>query len=125
MPLFFPFISTTTTDQIPRLWVNGTHKSIVKEFHSSATVSSGTVVFNMTDDNTSSGNAIFANVYLESLNIIIYSTSIQYQFSSPTVSSDKKTLTVTVGQLGTVLLGIIQFVSAANGITVYAQIKGD
>lgn len=118
-------LAQTTVAGLPRVWVNGVHKSTVKEYNSSATVSSGTVVFNLTDDGTGSGNAIFANVYLESLNIIIYSATVQYQFSNPTVSANKKTLTVTVGQLGTVILGIVQFVTAANGITVYAQVKGD
>lgn len=114
-----------TVAGIPRVWVNGAHKSSVWEYFSSATVSSGNVVFNLTDDGTSSGNAVFTNVYLESLNLIIYSSTIQYQFSNPVVSGNKKTLTVTVGQLGTVILSIVQFITAANGITVYAQVKGD
>lgn len=115
----------TTAAGIPRVWVNGVHKTSVWEYFSSATVSSGNVVFNLTDDGTGSGNAVFSNIYLESLNLIIYSSSAQYQFSAPTISANKKTLTVTVGVLGTVILGIIQFVTAANGITVYAQVKGD
>lgn len=114
-----------TAAGIPRVWVNGVRKSSVWEYYASATVSSGNVVFNLTDDGTSGGNAVFTNVYLESLNLIIYSSTAQYQFSAPVVSANKKTLTVTVGVLGTVILGIIQFVTAANGITVYAQIKGD
>lgn len=115
----------TTASGIPRVWVNGVHKASVWEYYSSATVSSGNVVFNLTDDGTSGGNAVFTNVYLESLNLIVYSATVQYQFSNPTVSGNKKTLTVTVGQLGTVILGVIQLVSAANGITVYGQVKGD
>lgn len=115
----------TTVAGIPRVWVNGVHKSSVWEYYSSAAVSSGNVVFNLTDDGTSSGSAVFTNVYLESLNLIIYSATIQYQFSNPTVSANKKTLTVTVGAIGTVILGIVQFIAAANGITVYAQVKGD
>lgn len=117
--------ANTTAGGIPRVWVNGARKTSVWEYFSSATVSGGNVVFNLTDDGTATGNAVFTNVYLESLNIIIYSATIQYQFSAPTISANKKTLTVTVGAIGTVILGIIQFISAANGITVYAQIKGD
>lgn len=115
--------ATNTVGGIPRVWVNGVRKTSVWEYFTSATVSSGTVVFNLTDDG--SGNAVFTNVYLESLNLIIYSATAQYQFSNPTVSANKKTLTVTVGQLGTVILGVVQFVTATNGLTIYAQIKGD
>lgn len=118
-------LAQTTVAGLPRVWVNGVHKSTVWEYYASATVSSGTVVFNLTDDGMGTGNAVFTNVYLESLNLIIYSSTAQYQFSAPTVSSNKKTLTVTVGAIGTVILGIVQFISAANGITVYAQVKGD
>lgn len=117
--------ANTTVAGIPRVYVSGVHKSTVWEYYSSATVSSGTVVFNLTDDGTLTGNAVFTNVYLESLNLIVYSSSAQYQFSNPTVSANKKTLTITVGTLGTVILGVIQFISASNGTTVYMQIKGD
>ncbi len=117
--------ANNTVAGIPRLWVSGVHKSTVWEYYSSANVSSGNVVFNLTDDGTSSGNAVFTNVYLESLNLISYSSTSQYQFNNPIISGNKKTLTVTVMTLGTVILGVIQFISAANGVTVYMQIKGD
>lgn len=114
-----------TAAGIPRVWVNGSQKSSVWEYHSSATVSGGTVTFYLTDNGLSTGNAVFTNIYLESLNLIVYSNASQYQFSSPTIAGNKKSITVTIGALGTVILGIVQFVSAANGTTVYLQVKGD
>lgn len=115
----------TTAAGIPRVWLNGVQKASVKEYFSSAVVAGGTATFYLTDDGTSGGGAVFANVYLESMNLMVYSASSQYQFSSPTVAGNKKSITVTIGVLGTVILGIIQFVAAANGTTIYLQIKGD
>lgn len=115
----------STAAGIPRVWLSGVKKSTVLEYYASATVASGTVTFWLTDNGLSTGNAVFTNVYLESLNLIVYSATVQYQFSAPTVASNKKSIAVTIGQLGTVILGIVQFISAANGITVYLQVKGD
>lgn len=106
-------------------YVNGTEKSNTKSWYGSAVVSSGNVVFWMTDTNTSGGNPIFNNVYMESVNFTVSDPNNQYEFSNFSLSGDKKSLTVTVNRLGTVLIGIIQFVTAANGTTVYLQIKGD
>lgn len=111
--------------ELSRLYRNGVLTISPKIVIGSGTVANGSVTFYLTDDGTANGNAVFKTVYMESLNLIIYSTTTQYQFSAPTVSADKKTLTITVGQLGTVILGIIQFVTAANGTLVYMQIQGD
>jgi len=110
---------------IPRVWVNGVRKSQVKEYLASAVVSSGTAIFYLTDDGTAEGNAIFTNIYKESASFWIDDPTVQYQFGEYTLAADKKTLTLTVNKLGTVLVGIIQFISAANGVTVYMQVKGD
>lgn len=114
-----------TAGGIPRVWVNGAQKTSVKEFFGSATVSSGNVTFNMTTDGTATGPAIFTNVYTESINLFVFDVANQYQFSGLSIAASKKTLTITVGRLGSVLIGIIQFVTAANGVTVYLQVKGD
>lgn len=121
MPLWNP----TSDSDIPRIWVSGVHKITVKEADLSAVVSGGLAVFYLTDDGTSGGNVIFNNVYLQSINLLAASASNSFMYSNLTLSGDNKSLTVTVNQLGTILLGIIQIVSAANGVVVYLQIKGD
>ena len=117
--------ANNTASGIPRLWNNGVSKTTVKEFCGSSTVSSGSVTFNLTTDGTSTGPAIFSNVYQESTNLWINDASNQYQFGGYSLSGNKKTLTFTINKLGTVIAGLIQFISAANGVTVYLQIKGD
>lgn len=106
---------------LPLTWVNGVKKTNVKQYFGSGVVSGGTITFNLTE----AGNPIFTNVYLESLNLFTLDLLNQYQFGNIVLSSDKKLLTVSVNRLGSVILGLIQFVTAANGITVYMQIKGD
>lgn len=110
---------------VPRVYKNGVIVSTAKEYWSSGTVSAGIVTFYLTDDHTSGGAAIFANIYKESMNFFVEDSSNSYQFSNVVIASDKKSVTVAVGQLGAVLVGIIQFLSAANGVTVYLQVKGN
>lgn len=106
-------------------WVNGSHKADSQEYCASATVSSGQAVFYLTDNGASNGNPIFTNVYKESANFWVDDAGIQYQYGTYTLSTDKKTLTVAVNKLGSVVLGLINIVSAANGVTVYMRVKGD
>lgn len=108
-----------------QVWKTGTRKYTAIQYVSSATVASGAVTFYITDDGTASGNAVFTNVYKESANFWVEDSSNQYQYSGFTVAANKKSITVTVGKLGSVLLGIIQFLTAANGTTVYLTIMGD
>lgn len=110
---------------LPRVWATGVNKATVKYICTSAVVSGGNAVFYLTDNNGSTGSAVFTNVYLESTNLYVSSSTDMYNYSGLTVSGDKKTLTVTVNRLGTVLVGIIQLVTAANGTTVFLQILGD
>lgn len=109
----------------PTLWKSGVNKSNFIEYISSAVVASGTVSFNLTDDGLSSGNVIFTTVFKESANFWIEDSQNQYQYSGYSLSENKKVLTVTINRLGSVLLGIVQFISAANGVTVYLTIKGE
>lgn len=119
------FASPTDLSQVPRAWQNGTRRVGVREVCASATVSSGVATFYLTDTGAAGGNALFGTaVFKESANFWVESTAIQYQYGNYTLSGDRKTLTVNVTQLGSVLLGIIQFVAAANGATVYLRICG-
>lgn len=106
-------------------WVNGVKKSMVKEYCASAVVANGSAVFYLTDNGTSGGNAVFNNVYKESANFWVDNSSAQYQMGGYTLSEDKKSITISVGALGSVIIGIIQFVNATNGVTIYLRIKGD
>lgn len=98
---------------------------LAKEYCGSTTVSGGSAVFQLTTDGTSGGTAIFPNaVFKESANFWVDNASLQYQFGGYTLTNSNRTLTITVNQLGSVLLGIIQFVTAANGVTVHLRIRG-
>ncbi len=117
--------ANNTASGIPRVWKNGTQLVSAKEYWSTAVVASGVARFYLTSDHTGSGSAIFTTIYKESMNFLIEDASNTYQFSGITIDANKKYVDVTVGRLGTVILGIIQFITAANGVTIYLQVKGD
>lgn len=85
---------------------------------------SGGVTFWITDDGTSGGNAVFTNVYTDSVSIGGYGTGGQYQASGLTVAGDKKSITATISQLVPVL--VVTFsAGAANGIECRLYVMGD
>lgn len=85
---------------------------------------SGLVTFWITDDGTSGGNAVFTNVYADSISVGGYGTGGQYQASGLTVAGDKKSITGTISQLVPVL--VVTFsASAANGIECRLYVMGD
>lgn len=114
-----------TMAQTPKVYRAGVLKTNVKMYTHTATVSSGNVSFWLTSDGTSSGTALFSNVYKESLNWWIDDASNQYQLGGYSLAGDMKSITLTVNRLGTVLIGIIQFITGANGVTVHLNIWGD
>jgi len=121
MPIFQP---------VDEFNLSGTAKTGVKTSSRSGTVSGGTVVFNLTDDNTSGGNAYFSNVYKESANFWVDDATRQYQFGGWTLSVNKKTLTMTVNQIGAAVsvLGISVLsapIAAPNGTVVNMTVRGD
>jgi len=116
--------ANTTATGIPRYYKSGVKKTSVWMYDTSGTVSNGTVVFYLTDDGTVNGNAIFTNIYSESIQIFAPSATDSFVMSFA-IAGNKKSITVTVNRLGTVIAGLIQFISAANGTTVYLQVKGD
>lgn len=110
-----------------KAWVSGVLKSDSFIYSSKASTAggSGGVTFYITDDGTSSGNAVFTNVYADSIAVTIYGNSGNYQPYSPAVAGDKKSVTVTISQL-TSILGILTFnSSAANGIDCRLYVMGD
>ena len=109
-------------DWVPRVWLNGTRKSLVKKVAVSGTVSggAGVVTFNLTD---SSGNAILSNVYKETANIWLDNQA-SFNWSSWTLAADKKSVSVKISQPIVSALVII-YANAANGTTVYLSVEGD
>lgn len=102
-----------------------------KTFTSSGTVSSGTVIFQLTADGTSTGTALFlSGPITSSLNWFVNSASTLY-LANPVWSNSNKTLTLTVNSatssgvislLGLSLLGAP--VAAANGTVVNISMFG-
>lgn len=106
-------------------YVNGVKYTAVFPYFASAVVASGIATFYLTDNGLSSGNSVFKNnIFTQSINLITSSTNTQYQYGGFTVAGGNKSIAITVSQLG-LSLGILNFTSAANGITVYLQISGN
>lgn len=108
-------------------WVSGSLKSDSFVYASKASVAggAGVVTFYITDDGTSSGSAVFSNVYADSILVVPFGSGGQYQAYTPTVAGDKKSITATVAQ-ATNVLGILTFnATAANGIDCRLYVIGD
>ena len=91
------------------------------------TTSSGQATFNITDDETSSGNAIFSNITgISALALRDTTTAIQFLFCSlKSISSDKKQIVINVGS-GTSLISLGNTViDAPDGTTVYLTVFGN
>lgn len=111
----------TVARYAPNIYMDGVLVPNANEMVGSATVLNGQVVLPLTDGN---GNAICpTNVFPKSGRYWIDSNTAQYQFGSPVVSDDKKTLTMTVTKVA-LNLGLIAFTSSANGIVVNFRIYG-
>lgn len=107
-------------------WVSGALKNDSFIYASKASVAggSGLVTFYITDDGTSSGNAVFTNVYSDTIAVSGYGSGGQYQASGLTVAGDKKSITATMSQL--VPLVVVTFsAAAANGIECRMYVMGD
>lgn len=102
----------------PRVWAD------------QVTVSGGNAVFYLTDDRTATGNAVFSNVAMESIQLTVLDDTAPAAVGTPTLSANKKTLTVPVKRaaginvslVGLTLLGVP---SAANGAKVNLLCLGD
>lgn len=129
-----PSVMSSMTRQT---WVNGIKKSNVKELMTSASVLSGVVSFNLTDSST--GLAVFSNIYKESVSVWVEDDNDEFEFSGYSVAGDRKSLGINInrrstsstnalinllGGVTTFLTGIT-YVAAPNGTVVYLSIKGD
>lgn len=84
----------------------------------SATVSSGVAVVNLTDDGTSSGNALCTNgIIADSVNPIVSDATASYQMSWA-FSNSNKTLTITANKLTTanILTGLLGQAAANSAV---------
>ena len=104
-------------------YVSGVKKYHTFDFLSSASVSSGVAAFNLTDDGTSSGNAVFSEVFSDSPRFLIDDNNDVWSYSGVTVSGDKKTLFVTVRRLA-LSLGVLVWNNAPDGTVVQLTVKG-
>lgn len=107
-------------------WINGSWKPNAVPFYASASTSGGTAVFWLTDTGGSGGNAVFANnVYSATINSGPFGQNASYQLYNPVISGDKKSITVNVTQTTTVLVGLLQFTNASNGVDIRLIVLGD
>lgn len=114
-----PTIPTTAT------FYNGTslvsNPKIVQK--TGTTGSGGVATFFLTNDNTSTGTALLANVH--SVNIDVNSSTAAYGYSWA-LSNSNRTLTVTVTQPTSLLsLGLLPNVAAASGVPVNVRVFGN
>lgn len=108
-------------------WVSGALKNDSFIYSSKAVTAggAGVVTFYITSDGTSGGSAVFTNVYADSILVVPFGASGNYQAFSPAVSGDKKSITASVSQ-ATNVLGILTFnAAAANGIDCRLYVIGD
>lgn len=110
---------------VVQAYVNGTKYNNVFPYFASATVSGGNATFWLTDNGLSTGNAVFKNnVFTNSINLITSDATNQYNYSTFTVGTGNKSLTVAVNKIA-LSLGIIIFTGAANGTTILLQVSGN
>lgn len=105
--------------------VNGVQYIGVQTCSQSKTVSSGTVTFYLTNDGTATGTALFpTNVFIGTGNFWVNDAINQYQMGGYTLSTDHKSLTLTVNKIG-LSLGILVFIASTTGTTINMSIRGN
>lgn len=103
-------------------YVSGVKKTDTFDYVSSASVANGVATFNLTDDGTPTGNAVFSEVFTDSPRFLV-DDQFMYRFNDISVSADKKTLSVEVWRLA-VALGVIVYTGAPNETVVKLVVKG-
>lgn len=107
--------------------VNGIHRQTPREFAGQATSnSSGKVIFNMTEDGTATGEALFKeSVIMETIAYCDFQPNRVIKCTNPVVSADRKTLTMDVKQNASLLsLGLLPFEQAATGVVINMRVQG-
>lgn len=116
--------SLATFPMVGKAVVGTTEKSGTFRTYKSATVSSGTAVFHLTSDGTSTGTALYTEVFQDSVQLIVNDSAASYQMSWAWSNSDK-TLTVTTNKLTTanILTGVLGQ-GQGNGAVVRLTVEG-
>lgn len=102
----------------PQVHYDGTNRyENLDEYSARGTTNaSGNIVLYLTDNGLAGGNALFTDVLLNTVTVTPVSTSTIYLNGDPTISADKKILTIPVRQNTSLLgLGLIPFSTAAAG----------
>lgn len=89
-----------------------------------STNSSGVATVYLTVDGTSGTDAEFSTIYEDGIICMPVGSTSNYQIVSVVVSGDKKSIAVTVNQLGSVILGLVNVTTAAAGVEVRAAVWG-
>lgn len=108
-----------------KAWVTGALKPGSFVYYSKTTTVGGVATFYITDDGTATGNAVFSSVYADTMTVSPYGSAALYQVSAPTVSTDKKSITATINQVTSVVLGLITISAAANGVDCRLLVLGN
>lgn len=90
----------------PTIYQGAVQKAGAKLFCKAVLTVAGVAIFQLTDDGTAGGNALFQNVYDASVDFEVNDAANSYRYGW-SLSADKKTLTVTVNrQAPTTILGM-------------------
>lgn len=111
-------IGAAGSNATTKAYVGTTLKTAPFPIIKTAIVASGVAVFNLTDDGTSTGNALCVETFTDSVQLIVNDATASYQMGWA-FSNSNKTLTVTANKLTTanILSGILGQ-TAANGAAV-------
>lgn len=101
---------------------NGSVVTQPQQYTGTSTVSTGTAVFYLTTNGSAGGTAQFANVNYFKAEVNDSNANYNYAYS---LSGDKKTMTITVTKVTAAVLGLLQFSTAPNGVTVYLNCVGN
>lgn len=106
----------------PKSYNGTTLRTAPVEYTNSGSFSSGSVVFYLTSDGTSTGTALFPTA-IDTVNITINGTSGNLYTASYALTNSNKTLTITGTQISSII-GLLTLASAANGVNVNVWVKG-
>lgn len=109
-------------------YVNGIKKVSTKEFIATGTVSGGNVIF----DITSGGNAVFTEIFEDSIRLEFIDSTRVHSHGEPVISGDKKQITMPITRqsfsgvtvLSVTVLGSVTMSAAPNGTVVKLFVKG-
>lgn len=112
-------------DKQRKAWVSGVLRVGSFPYFSTAVTSGGIVTFYITDSGLIGGGPVYSSIYVDSITISPYGSAALYQVSGITVAGDRKSISATVNQVTSVLVGLLQVTGASNGISCNLLVLGD